>query len=333
MLHHAAFYHYYAPARLGLAQPFGSQAPFCYAWVVFCPWGEQFFIVLAMINLVWGTDAQFRAKARRRLIQLACLAGACVLMQFLAWSEDISEATSFSPVLAWVLLLGVAIVARARLGLRALVAGAGGLALLVGAGFAAFGGGLPYGDHLERAMSAALGFHWDYNARPEYFIIPSAVALAVAALYRDAAGKPWRLTLPLGSLAVLPWLIWGHYTWPSPSGIFSNEYSVARTPDGALFLAGVAALVLTLMFELDRWGLGRHARQIPLLGWLGRYSLVVYLAHAVLQSRVTFPLHVYLAGRFGFTLQLTDPVVLGSMAVTMVFSWALIRAAQAYRNA
>lgn len=330
MLHHAAFYNYYAPARLGLPQPFGVQAPFCYAWVVFCPWGEQFFIVLAMINLVWGTDAEFRAKARRRLIQLACLAGACLLMQFLAWSEDISEATSFSPVLAWVLLLGVAIVARARFGLRALVAGAGGLAVLVGAGFAAFGGGLPYGDQLERAMSAALGFHWDYNARPEYFVIPSAVALAVAALYRGAAERPWRLTLPLGLLAVLPWMIRGHYTWPSHLGIFSNEYSVARTPDGALFLAGVAALVLTAMFELDRRG---FRRSVPLLSWLGRYSLVVYLAHAVLQSRVTFPLHVYLASRFGFPIQMTDPVILGSMAATMVFCWALIRVAQAYRRA
>lgn len=331
MLHSAAFYNYLAPPRLGLAAPLPVEQNFCFAWTVFCPWGEQFFIALAMVNLAWGSDEAFRRRARGRLIKLATLAAACLFAQFLAWCEDLAWATTFSPVHAWVILLGLAVVARARWGLRGLMLGASVVALAgVGASFLS-GGPLAYGNHLEGWVRGVVRFAWDYNARPEYFLTSSAAALVVTGLYQlKPATWVYGRALAAGFLLMVPWLLVGEFTWPSRTGLFSNEYAVAMSGVGQLFLGGLSALVVTACLEADRRG---FRREIPLLNWLGRYSLEIYLLHAVLQSRVLFPLHAYLAWRLGFAVRLTDAVILASMGGTMLFVWAILRGWRAWSSA
>jgi hypothetical protein len=157
---------------------------------------------------------------------------------------------------------------------------------------------------------------WDYNARPEYFVGVSAVALGVVAWPRA------RFWIPIGIALGVPWLVRGSFTFPSLTGLFSNEYAFARSLNGWLALAGFSAIFVTGMLALDRRG---FRCEVPLLSWLGRHSLAIFLLHAVLQSRVIYPVHAYLAWRFGFAVRLDYVVIASSMVAILALTWVVLR--------
>jgi uncharacterized membrane protein len=319
ILHYPAFYNYFAPVRLNLAAPIPFEGAFFFKWTVFCPLVEQLFIALAAFNLARRSRAEFTRIYPAKLRQFAALFAGIYVVQFLAWSEYLGVALTFGPIQAWMLILGLIAVLYRYAGWKGVACAwaASGLAwVLPVAG---------WGDALQAWVTAEYGIGWEYDARPEYFLGSACLGFLVGQLHYHA-GVPWRRQVELlagvGAILFLPWLWAGDPLTSSRTALFASEHEVMRSPWGALGAWGQLCLCLAgALWAQARW----PGREIAFLGWMGRWSLLIYAIHQVFWTRLLFPLHVFLAMQLETQVRSTDAIAFTEVALTLIACWMLTR--------
>lgn len=254
----------------------------------FIPWVSQVYLTLAAFNLARYKGDDFNKRFPMKLKIYGVLFIFFFLENFTV-AINLGNALSFYPIMAWMVILSaIAVVFR--------YLGPIGVALL---GLLTFTRFLMPEVYLSDQF-ASFAQYWvhpdfEYEARLEYYSASGCMGflLGYCFYHRPDIRLIFKLSFVLGVLLMIPWIIWGEPYIVQRLDVYAGEHDLAKDFLGTLYILGTQMLFLMSFLWLEARGV---FIKIPLISWVGFYSLFVFGFHRIFFIHIAGPLWAYVLG-------------------------------------
>ncbi len=263
----------------------GTQLPVDYlsglaAWF-FTPWVSQIYLFLAAFNL--GRIEKNDNIKPKIFVFLGLFLLFTVENMFVA--PNIGEALSLYPLQTWMICLLSVTIFYHYLGEKSVWA-----LLFIGLGCSV----VPIDNFyigIEQNLRSILHDNFEIDARPHYFISSACLGFLFGKSWWSENYKRFNKFLITGAIAFTIWLIWGETFIVDAKDVFLTEHDQAKSLVGLIGIHGVELLVTGFFLLVYKRGFDF---KIPLLNWVGRYSLLVFVLHRLIFLKVIMPFRMLL---------------------------------------
>lgn len=259
-----------------------------FAWF-FTAWVSQIYLTLAAFNLSKRNQADFK-KILPTKLKIFFSIYLFFLFESFVVSPDFGLAISFSPIMAWMVILTLISLAYSCFGERGVF-----ILLLLSLTRWFVPHSLNLSIDLEIWVQEWIHPSFEYDARIEYFLTSGCIGFLLGRFYYGFT--QWRRfqygLIFLGVLLCLPWLIFGDSFEIDKFNLFLTEHDLAKDFFGSLYIYG-AQLILIPSFM---WLQMRNIKlKIPFFHWVGVYSLLVFAFHRIFMVHIGGPIWAYTTG-------------------------------------
>lgn len=263
------------------------------AWF-FTPWVSQIYLFLAAFNLGKRDQLDVGKNLVSKLMIFAALFGLFTVENMIV-APNIGEALSLYPLQTWMLILGIVMGVYAWLGER-------GVWLLFVIGIVRVALPLDYiiYEPIEQYLRNNLHENFEIDARPDYFLASGALGFLFGRSWWRDGNKDLLKWLIVGVAAWLTWLIFGESFTVKSDDVFATEHDLARTFFGSIGIHGIELIVVSVALILkSRW----VDINVPVLNWIGKYSLLVFFLHRIIFLKVLMPIRMLMVESLGMPLR------------------------------
>ena len=102
-----------------------------------------------------------------------------------------------------------------------------------------------------------------------------------------------------GAFLVLIYVLAGDPFTVPYDDFFITEHDLARTFTGTAYIIGVQAILISAFLWMEKRGLKFN---VPLVNWVGIYSLMIFALHRILFVRLIAPISIMVGSLTGRTL-------------------------------
>lgn len=107
------------------------------------------------------------------------------------------------------------------------------------------------------------------------------------------------LFMGFGTLLVLIYVLIGDTFVVPYDDFFITEHDLARTFSGTAYILGIQAVVISSFLWLERKDIKFN---IPLINWVGVYSLLIFALHRILFVKLIAPISIMIGSLTGRTI-------------------------------
>jgi hypothetical protein len=261
-------------------------------------WIEHIFLTLAAFNLAKYSQSELNTALKGKLKLFVVLFFIFLAENFMV-ARHFGEAISIYPIMSWFVILGLLSFIYSKLG-------SGGVATLLIAGllllFNPVGPIWEVSLELEEWAQAFIHPEIEYNAKLEYFIPSACMGFFLGHVHYQK--KLWSrykdfAFLVGGLLLSLFFFKYGNFPKVNPRDIFEYEYVLAKSGVGMTGILGIQMFVISLVLYLEKIKINPT---IPLINWIGKYSLLVFLFHRVFFVHLYVPLRIFIGAHISYPL-------------------------------
>lgn len=263
--------------------------------MVFTPWVSQVYLTMAAFNLAKKDQLSFGESLGARFKVFGLIFLYFVFENFIV-APNFGQAISFYPIMLWMVVLGALSLVYKFLGIRGVLV----LTLLSCLRFI-----IPVeliSDFFESMVRSTIHPGYEYDARLEYFILSGCLGFIMGYVHYHLPmykHKKDFLFAGMGLLLVLIYILIGDKFVMYRDDFFRTEHDLARTFSGTAYVLGIQAIVISAFLWLER---KKIIFNIPLLNWMGVYSLMIFALHRILFVKVIAPTSVMFGSLFGRVL-------------------------------
>lgn len=263
--------------------------------LVFTPWVSQIYLTMAAFNLAKKDQASFSEGMTSKFKVFGLIFIYFVFENFIV-APNFGQAISFYPIMLWMVVLGALSLVYKFLGIRGVLA----LTLISMLRFI-----IPVeliSDLFEEIVKTTIHPGYEYDARLEYFILSGCLGFIMGYVHyhRPSAkhNKDFLFGL-LGVILVLIYIAFGDRFVMYKDDFFRTEHDLARTFSGTAYILGVQAIIVSAFLWLER----KKVRiNVPLLNWMGVYSMLIFALHRIFFVKVIAPTSVLVGSLFNRVL-------------------------------
>ncbi|MBC7712834.1 MAG: hypothetical protein H7177_05820 [Rhizobacter sp.] len=263
--------------------------------VVFTPWVSQVYLTMSAFNLAKKPQEIFAKEASGRLKIFGLIFLYFVLENFIV-APNLGQAISFYPIMLWMIVLSLLSLVYKYIGIRGVLV----FTLLALLRFI-----LPVeilSDSFEMFMKAHVHPGFEYDARFEYFVLSGCLGFIMGYVHYHLPSykqnKDFLFALMGIAFIGIYLLIGDKFTVPADD-VFSTEHDLARTFSGTAYVLGVQAILISFFLWLEKRNIKIN---IPILNWVGIYSLLIFALHRIFFVRLIAPVSVMVGSLTGRTL-------------------------------
>lgn len=259
-----------------------------FAWI-FTAWVSQIYLTLAAFNLSKRNKEDFKKVLPTKLKVFFSIYLFFLLESFIV-APNLGAALSFSPIMAWMVILTLIAVLYSCFGER-------GVFILLLLSFTRWlvPHSMNFSIDLEIWLHEWVHPDFEYDARIEYFLTSGCLGFLLGRFYYGF--QQWKryqaALIALGVAFCLPWLILGDSYEIDKFNLFATEHDLAKDFLGSLYIYG-AQLILIPSFL---WFQVKNIKfKVPFFHWVGVYSLLVFAFHRIFMVHIGGPLWAYITG-------------------------------------
>ena len=263
--------------------------------LVFTPWVSQIYLTMAAFNLAKKDQASFSEGMTSKFKVFGLIFIYFVFENFIV-APNFGQAISFYPIMLWMVVLGALSLVYKFLGIRGVLA----LTLISMLRFI-----IPVeliSDLFEEIVKTTIHPGYEYDARLEYFILSGCLGFIMGYVHyhRPSAkhNKDFLFGL-LGVILVLIYIAFGDRFVMYKDDFFRTEHDLARTFSGTAYILGVQAIIVSAFLWLER---KKIRINVPLLNWMGVYSMLIFALHRIFFVKVIAPTSVLVGSLFNRVL-------------------------------
>jgi hypothetical protein len=263
--------------------------------VVFTPWVSQIYLTMAAFNLAKKDQATFSEEMSGKFKVFGFVFLYFIFENFIV-APNFGQAISFYPIMLWMVILGLISIIYKYIGIRG---------ILVFTLFAMFRFVIPVeyiSDFFEEIIKGKVHPGFEYDARFEYFVLSGCLGFIMGyvhyhmPLYRHKKDALFAL---MGTLLTIIYILIGDTFVVPYDDFFSTEHDLARTFSGTAYIIGVQAILISTVLWLERKNIKIN---IPLINWVGIYSLMIFALHRILFVKLIAPISLMVGSVTGRTL-------------------------------
>ncbi|MBC7427209.1 MAG: hypothetical protein H7336_01275 [Bacteriovorax sp.] len=263
--------------------------------VVFTPWVSQVYLTMAAFNLARKDQATFATETSGKFKIFGLIFIYFVLENFIV-APNFGQAISFYPIMLWMIILGLLSLAYKYLGIRGVLI----FTLLMMLRFI-----IPVeliSDGFEGVMKTYIHRGFEYDARFEYFVLSGCLGFIMGYVHYHLSAYKHNKDLLFGLLGIafigIYLLIGDQFVVPLDD-VFSTEHDLAKTFSGTAYILGVQAVLISFFLWLERKNIKVY---IPVLNWVGLYSLLIFSLHRIFFVKIIAPFSIMIGSLTGRTL-------------------------------
>lgn len=211
-------------------------------------------------------------------------------------APNFGQAISFYPIMLWMVVLGILSVVYKFLGIRGILA----LTLISMLRFI-----IPVellSDLFEEIVKTTIHPGYEYDARLEYFVLSGCLGFIMGYVHyhrpSSKHNKDFLFGL-LGVILVLIYIAFGDRFVMYRDDFFRTEHDLARTFSGTAYILGIQAIIISAFLWLER---KKIRINIPVLNWMGIYSLLIFALHRIFFVKFIAPTSVLVGSLFNRVL-------------------------------
>ncbi|MCB0343644.1 MAG: hypothetical protein KDD66_00930 [Bdellovibrionales bacterium] len=268
-------------------------------WVL-TPSGDQVFLALASFNLARRDQSDFNQVWRGKVLVFFTIFCMFVVEGFFRALEP-DQALIWGPMQTWMTVLILITVLRRILGWR------GVAALFILQTFYWFTPVPELVNFIGASLSDNMFFALvSYDSPVELFIGSGCLGFLLGYYYyhgthpqfkEHTAEKRLALLLVAGATALVPFMLYGTFWTIYEPFVWKEEYLVASQFSGILSIWGIITLIISTGLLIEHL---IAPLKVPIVNWIGRYSLLIFAFHLVFFVRVIMPVHFYFGPKLGF---------------------------------
>lgn len=278
--------------------------------VTFTPWVSQVYLTMAAFNLAKKGQSVFIEEMSGKFKVFGLIFLYFVLENFIV-APNFGQAISFYPIMLWMLILVILSLAYRYLGIKG---------VLVFTTFALLRFVIPIefiSDGFESLIRTRIHPGFEYDARFEYFVLSGCLGFIMGYVHYHLPNYKHNKDLLFGLLGLCLigiYLLIGDKFLVPVDDVFSTEHDLARTFSGTSYVLGVQAVLISSFLWFERKGIKFN---VPVLNWVGIYSLLIFALHRILFVKFIAPTSVMLGSLTGRTLGATSVEVFTYVFITL----------------
>lgn len=263
--------------------------------VVFTPWVSQIYLTMAAFNLAKKDQLTFSKEMLGKFKIFGFIFLYFVFENFIV-APNFGQAISFYPIMLWMVILGLISIVYKYLGIRGVLA----FTLL-----AMFRFVIPVeyiSDFFEEVIKSKMHPGFEYDARFEYFVLSGCLGFIMGYVHYHMPIYRYKkdfLFALMGILLTSIYILIGDKFVVPYDDFFSTEHDLARTFSGTAYIIGVQAILISAFLWLERKNIKIN---IPLINWVGIYSLMIFALHRILFVKLIAPISLMIGSLTGRTL-------------------------------
>ncbi len=263
--------------------------------VTFTPWVSQIYLTMAAFNLARKDQLTFSGEMSGKFKVFGLIFLYFVLENFIV-APNFGQAISFYPIMLWMVILGVLSLAYKYLGIRGVMV----FTLLACLRFI-----IPVellSEGFESLIKTKIHQGFEYDARFEYFVLSGCLGFIMGYVHYHLPTYKHNKDMLFGlmglALIAIYALIGDPFTVPYDD-FFSTEHDLAQTFSGTAYIVGVQAVLISFFLWLERKNIKLN---IPIINWVGIYSLLIFALHRIFFVKLIAPTSVMIGSLTGRTL-------------------------------
>lgn len=263
--------------------------------VVFTPWVSQIYLTMAAFNLARKDHITFGQELGSKSKVFGLIFLYFVLENFIV-APNTGQAISFYPIMLWMVILGFISVIYKFLGIRGVLV----FTLLAMLRFI-----IPVemiSDFFESVVQTKIHPGFEYDARFEYFVLSGCLGFIMGYVHYHMPLQKHKkdfMFMGLGAFLVLIYVLVGDAFTVPYDDFFITEHDLARTFSGTAYIIGVQAILISAFLWMEKRGIKFN---VPLVNWVGIYSLMIFALHRILFVRLIAPVSIMIGSITGRTL-------------------------------
>jgi hypothetical protein len=263
--------------------------------IIFTPWVSQIYLTMAAFNLAQKDQLTFGIEIGNKFKIFGMILLYFILENFIV-APNSGQAISFYPIMLWMVILGFISLIYNYVGIR-------GVLIFTLLTLLRFVIPVEYlSDFFEEVIQGRIHPGFEYDARFEYFVLSGCLGFIMGyvhyhmPLYKH---KKDLLFAGLGALLVLIYVLIGDTFVVPYDDFFRTEHDLARTFSGTAYIIGIQAIVISAFLWLEKKNIKMN---IPLINWVGIYSLMIFALHRILFVKLIAPISIMIGSLTGRTL-------------------------------
>lgn len=263
--------------------------------IVFTPWVSQIYLTMAAFNLAKKDQISFGLDIGNKFKIFGMILLYFILENFIV-APNTGQAISFYPIMLWMVILGFISLVYNYIGIR-------GVLIFTLLALLRFVIPVEYlSDFFEEVVQGRIHPGFEYDARFEYFVLSGCLGFIMGyvhyhmPLYKH---KKDFLFAGFGALLVLIYALIGDAFTVPYDDFFRTEHDLARTFSGTAYIIGIQAIVMSAFLWLEKKNIKMN---IPLINWVGIYSLMIFALHRILFVKLIAPISIMVGSLTGRTL-------------------------------
>ncbi|MBY0413530.1 MAG: hypothetical protein K2Q18_05165 [Bdellovibrionales bacterium] len=263
--------------------------------IIFTPWVSQIYLTMAAFNLARKNQSDFSEGLTNKLKIFGLILIYFVFENFLV-APNFGQAISFYPIMLWMIILGSISFVYKFLGIRGVIV----FTLLAMLRFIV---PVEYlSDFFEEVVQNSIHPGFEYDARIEYFILSGCLGFLMGHVHYHKNSYKNRkdfLFMGMGILFVLIYVLIGDPFTVPYDDVFRTEHDLARTFSGTAYIIGVQAILISFFLWLESKNI---KIRIPLINWIGIYSLLIFALHRIFFVKLIMPVSIAFGSLTGRTV-------------------------------
>jgi hypothetical protein len=282
-------------------------------------WISQIYLMMAAFNIPNKGPEEFKKTYKQKLKIYGTLFIFFICENFLI-AENIGDALSFYPLLAWMLILTLITIIYRFFNIKGLIA----VFLLVNIKWL-----FPmenWNDLFVQWMEIKFHPAFDYDARIDHFITSGLLGAIYGHIHHQlkwSVLKKFTIPFITGFFVFLAWYFLGPNFEIVRDQILQTEHDVSKYFFGMAALWGIQIFIVSGFLYLDE--IKKIKIKVPVVNWVGQYSLAVFGVHRVFFIKILMPLIIYFSAYFGFAITNSIWHIMFSIIITVAFSYWIKR--------
>jgi hypothetical protein len=263
--------------------------------IVFTPWVSQIYLTMAAFNLAKKDQMTFGLEMQGKFKVFGYIFLYFILENFIV-APNTGQGISFYPIMLWMVILGFISVIYKYIGIR-------GVLVFTLLAMLRFVVPVEYiSDFFEELIQNKIHQGFEYDARFEYFILSGCLGFIMGYVHYHLPfykHKKDFLFAGMGVLLVLIYVLVGDTFTVPLDDFFSTEHDLAKTFSGTAYIIGIQAILISAFLWLERKNI---KFSVPLINWVGGYSLMIFALHRILFVKLIAPISIMIGSITGRTL-------------------------------
>lgn len=263
--------------------------------IVFTPWVSQIYLTMSAFNLAKKNQIIFGEEMSGKFKMFGLIFLYFVLENFLV-APNLGQAISFYPIMLWMVILVIISLVYKFLGIKGILA----LTLLSMLRFV-----IPIemvSDFFEMIIKTNVHPGFEYDARFEYFILSGLLGFIMGYVHFHQPNLRHRkdyMFMGFGLVLVLIYAAIGDKFTVPYDDFFMTEHDLARTFSGTAYIIGIQAILISFFLWLEKRNIKLN---VPLINWVGIYSLMIFALHRIFFVKLIAPISVMVGSITGRTI-------------------------------